>query len=700
MPTPTRLLSRLRPIDAARPVAQDLEDRERPPQHRVEARLRLDHHELSGPRRARDLRRARARARCSRTRAACWRSPRRRRRTSMRGSKYSAGGRLARAAYDRRASPMRYLRMLTQRDRRRRARRRVSRRCSSSSSIRRCRSSSTTAAALVRRAARVLRPVPERRGLSCCILVARGARVAAAAARLAQRAPARVAQRGRRRRGRGRSRGRISRVSRRCSARAPPSACARAPRPRRSSRSCSSASRVLRYSFGRRGSRAAAALAARVDGRCRSSCRSGCAGRASCRCRPARPIAQPPPVATTPPRVRMHSARRRVARTSSASASPPASCRTSARLLDRGADDRSGDAQADAGRAGLGRGGHGQVPAEERHPLERHLPRARRRRRSGRPAARLLLCAGAAVPGLRRATSRVTSASLRARPLWDILADYGVASGIVELAADAPGARRSRATSSATTSTRRASSPLRLGRRRRPAIRRRPSTSRARCSIAGRPRPWHDVLPGVRAGRAARRPGSGSARWDRAYARGRGRARAAVRAAADRRALRGPRRSSATRICATRSRSCSASPAAPIRARSVLDRYYAYIDARDRHARCAQLAPGDLLLVVSGFGMEPDVACRSGCSRGCSASPSRPARTSARPTASCSPTAPTSRRGAVPPRRHRRSRADGALLHGPARRPRHGRLRAHGPVSAQLHASSIRSRTSRRTRSR
>ena len=41
------------------------------------------------------------------------------------------------------------------------------------------------------------------------------------------------------------------------------------------------------------------------------------------------------------------------------------------RLLDRGAVDRSGDAQADAGRAGVGRGGHRQVPAEERRAIER-----------------------------------------------------------------------------------------------------------------------------------------------------------------------------------------------------------------------------------------------------------------------------------------------------------------------------------------
>ncbi len=38
--------------------------------------------------------------------------------------------------------------------------------------------------------------------------------------------------------------------------------------------------------------------------------------------------------------------------------------------------------------------------------------------------------------------------------------------------------------------------------------------------------------------------------------------------------------------------------------RSVLDRYYAYIDSEIGEAM-RQLAPGDLLLVVSGFGLEP-----------------------------------------------------------------------------------------------
>ncbi len=52
--------------------------------------------------------------------------------------------------------------------------------------------------------------------------------------------------------------------------------------------------------------------------------------------------------------------------------------------------------------------------------------------------------------------------------------------------------------------------------------------------------------------------------------------------------------------------------------RSVLDQYYAFIDSEIGQAT-RRLAPGDLLLVISGFGMEPTAARQA------------PARASARP---------------------------------------------------------------------
>ena len=67
-------------------------------------------------------------------------------------------------------------------------------------------------------------------------------------------------------------------------------------------------------------------------GRCRWSCRSGCAGRASCRCR--QPRAPQPGASTVGDGRRASGCSCSTARRSdsSASASPPVSCRTSARL--------------------------------------------------------------------------------------------------------------------------------------------------------------------------------------------------------------------------------------------------------------------------------------------------------------------------------------------------------------------------------
>ena len=99
--------------------------------------------------------------------------------------------------------------------------------------------------------------------------------------------------------------------------------------------------------------------------------------------------------------------------------------------------------------------------------------------------------------------------------------------------------------------------------------------------------------------------------------------------------------------------------------------------------RSTRLRPGDLLLVVSGFGMEPPRAVKRTV-----------ARVLGDPMSGTHERAPdgfllaygTRGRARPPPARlDRRRRADGAVLPRPAGRPRHGRLRATGPVHARVH---------------
>ena len=114
----------------------------------------------------------------------------------------------------------------------------------------------------------------------------------------------------------------------------------------------------------------------------------------------------------------------------------------------------------------------------------------------------------------------------------------------------------------------------------------------------------------------------------------------------------------------------------------VVDRYYGDID--DEIGRqIGALVPGDLLLVVSGFGME---------------SPSALKRLLARvlrdPMSGTHERAPDGfllalrhdgRAGPPPARVDRRRDADGAVLPGPARCSRHGWLRASGPLPQLVH---------------
>ena len=451
-------------------------------------------------------------------------------------------------------------------------------------------------AAVVRRAARVLRAVPQRRALFPDPRP-RSAGVAAAAAGVAERAAARVARRG----GRG-ARGRAhlgepAAASARADARPRAERMRRARWRRRCLRAVLVAVALLRYSFGRRGQPAAARAARRLDDRCRSSCPLWVRGPGELAgARPRRRRSQAQRDRHAAARA-ARPARRRVARVHPAARRRRAAAEL--RQADRPRRRRSISAtlRADAGRAGLGRGGHREVPAEERHPIERASTASRTTTvrssiccrttasRTRSPYQGFVRADAADVGGAARAAALGHPGRLRRRRRHR------------QLAAHVAGRMRDADTSSAIRSTR--PPARRCGSA--DAQRRRSDDGRGHRARGLRP------LAGARRGRTScrrsrpasrRRRDSHRARWDRAYARGGGRARAAVRAAAHRGALRGRRRLRPHATCATRSRSCSATSGATDPHRSLLDRYYAYIDgeigraiARWRPATCCSSSP-------------------------------------------------------------------------------------------------------------
>jgi hypothetical protein len=195
----------------------------------------------------------------------------------------------------------------------------------------------------------------------------------------------------------------------------------------------------------------------------------------------------------------------------------------------------------------------------------------------------------------------VTSLSLRARPLWDIVGDYGVVSGIVgwpltHPVHPSPGYVVSDYFDEA------ASSPLRLAGAQ--AAYPTSAVDIAREVFDTWPsRTWHDIMPSF--GPMEPAPsGSLQARWNRAYSE------AAV----------GLEKEFATRLTAVRYEGLDifghnylddAQPelfgvtGRDDATRSVLDRYYAYIDSEVERAM-SELQGDDLLLVMSGFGMKPE----------------------------------------------------------------------------------------------
>ncbi len=196
--------------------------------------------------------------------------------------------------------------------------------------------------------------------------------------------------------------------------------------------------------------------------------------------------------------------------------------------------------------------------------------------------------------------TEVTTEALSARPLWAVLSDYGLASGIVGWPLTYP-ARTDRGYLVTDHFDDAASSPLRLE----DADAADPTNAIATAREvfgAWLTRSWTDVLPAVSPDEAAP-SGILPARWDRAYYE------TAVEL----------EQQFAPRLTALRLEGLAvfghyyledAQPSLFGRVRSgapqpsVLDRYYARVDDLIA-SEVARLSPGDLLLVVSGFGMEP-----------------------------------------------------------------------------------------------
>jgi hypothetical protein len=198
---------------------------------------------------------------------------------------------------------------------------------------------------------------------------------------------------------------------------------------------------------------------------------------------------------------------------------------------------------------------------------------------------------------------RLTAASMRARPFWDILADYGIMTGLANWPLTFP-AETELGYVVSDRFDEGSSSPWRLADPRAGY----PTTAAdiAREAFdAWQARPWRDVVS-ASAGDddEPMGPVSVAVRADRAYAD------AAAQLDAD----------FAPRLTALRYSGLDAlghnylretqpelfgESARDPQARSPLDRYYAVIDAEVGRSM-ARLRPGDLLLVVSGFGMAPE----------------------------------------------------------------------------------------------
>jgi predicted AlkP superfamily phosphohydrolase/phosphomutase len=193
-----------------------------------------------------------------------------------------------------------------------------------------------------------------------------------------------------------------------------------------------------------------------------------------------------------------------------------------------------------------------------------------------------------------------TAAAVTARTMWDVLAQYGIASGVSNWPLTYP-ARASRGYVVSDRFDEAGSARLRLA----DDAAADPTTA---ADVARevfdrwQDRDWRDALPSSDSGEAEP-AGLIRARWDRAY----------VDTAAELEQQFAPRLTVvrlegldalAHNYFHTAMPELFGDPRRTDPARSIVDRYYDYLDEQvGRFARA--LAPGDLLLVVSGFGMEP-----------------------------------------------------------------------------------------------
>ncbi len=355
---------------------------------------------------------------------------------------------------------------------------------------------------------------------------------------------------------------------------------------------------LLRYSFGRQGSRTAAALL--VASMILSvTVPLWLRGPGDLPVPPARPIAAPRPLAASPPRVHLlllDGASKDFIRLRVAAGQLP----NFGRILDRGAVIDLATLKPTQAEPVWAAAATGKYPPKDgirSNAIYRVRP-------DDADAVNLLpdYCFAAALFYQSFITEEpVTSLSLRARPLWDILDDYGVVSGIVGWPLTHP----VRPTSGYVVSDyfdEAASSPLRLA-----DARAAYPTSAAEIARevfdAMQERSWSDILQSFG---PRETPPSGflQARWDPAYSQ------AAV-------AL---EQEFATRLTAVRYEGLDifghnylrdaqpelfGEPGHDDAARLVLDRYYAYIDSEVGRAM-SELQGDDLLLVMSGFGMKEE----------------------------------------------------------------------------------------------
>jgi predicted AlkP superfamily phosphohydrolase/phosphomutase len=194
---------------------------------------------------------------------------------------------------------------------------------------------------------------------------------------------------------------------------------------------------------------------------------------------------------------------------------------------------------------------------------------------------------------------------LRARPLWDILADYQLSSGIVRWPLTSP-ARAARGFTISDQFDKGSRSPLRLD----DAVNGAPTTAAELAREAfdeTQFQPWPDVLPDELISSAS--PSViARTRWDRSYSEALTQLNDQFKVSLTAIRYTGLNVLSSAYFAYTEPATLSSltrnvTVADQVRYGGAIDRYYRWIDDQVGAMRTA-LAPGDLLLVVSGFGME------------------------------------------------------------------------------------------------